>query len=268
LQKEVNIMRTAKHDGIVQILDVVTTPKILFIIMEYCAKGELFAYIISRDILPFSEIKQMFSELANALNFLHENNIVHRDLKPENMLLTAEGRLKLCDFGLSAMAEKNDLLDTPCGSTYYAAPEVIKGEKYDGRKSDMWSLGVVLFAMATKCLPWTATNDKELYHQITKAEFHIPSGVHRDIAEVISMLLKADPAERASASQLLDTVLVKSKPVCEEPKKEIPRSSRSPRRIRRMDHKVHKRFSRGLSSRTRRVIRPYASLSPSRFPKA
>jgi 5'-AMP-activated protein kinase catalytic alpha subunit len=96
--------------------------------------------------------------LVSAIEYIHKVGICHRDLKPENILLDHHNNIKLIDFGLSNMYKHGDTLKTACGSPCYAAPEMIKGERYLGLNADIWSSGVVLFAMVCGFLPFEDSN--------------------------------------------------------------------------------------------------------------
>jgi serine/threonine protein kinase len=100
-------------------------------------------------------------------------------------------------------------METPCGSPYYAAPEILMGKSYDGTKSDIWSAGVVLYILATGKVPWTATNRKHLYQQISHAQFTLPPYLDIDITTTISTCLKPNPANRPSAYELLFFPLIR-----------------------------------------------------------
>ena len=104
---------------------------------------------------------------------MHQEGIVHRDLKPENILLTGD-RLKVADFGLSNKMVDGQSLMTSCGSPNYAAPEVIEGLPYDGAQADLWSCGVILFALLTRSLPFESESLPELFEMIRKAAFDLP----------------------------------------------------------------------------------------------
>lgn len=116
--------------------------------MEYCPQGELFDRIVSKNRLEEPEACFYFYQLVEGLSYLHDLKIAHRDLKPENILLSTGGQVKLIDFGLSASDETLSF-DTPCGSPCYAPPEMIRKLPYLGSRTDVWSLGVTLFAMLT-----------------------------------------------------------------------------------------------------------------------
>lgn len=112
--------------------------------------------------------------MVAALNYIHSIGICHRDLKPENILLCYDKTIKIVDFGLSNMYKKDELLKTACGSPCYAAPEMIAGQKYYGLKSDLWSAGVVLYAMLCGFLPYEDQKTSNLYKKIMSADYTMP----------------------------------------------------------------------------------------------
>jgi 5'-AMP-activated protein kinase catalytic alpha subunit len=109
--------------------------------------------------------------------YLHQLNIVHRDLKPENLLIDWKHSLKIVDFGLSNTYKPGEMLKTACGSPCYAAPEMIASKKYNGLEVDIWSCGVILFAMVCGYLPFEDSNTSQLYKKILSGEYILPNFV-------------------------------------------------------------------------------------------
>lgn len=136
--------------------------------------------------------------IANGLSSLHGKKVLHRDLKGANVFITAAGVYKLGDLNVSKVI-KEDLARTQTGTPYYASPEVWKDQPY-GTKSDMWSLGCVLYEMAAQRPPFTANDVQALYKKIMNGYYpRIPGEYSDELAEVIGGLLKLDPKERPSA---------------------------------------------------------------------
>jgi 5'-AMP-activated protein kinase, catalytic alpha subunit len=104
--------------------------------------------------LKEEEAAKFFQQIVCGVQYLHELGIVHRDLKPENLLLDHAGAIKLVDFGLSNRYKPGETLTTACGSPCYAAPEMVGGKPYYGSRVDVWSCGVILFAMVAGYLPF------------------------------------------------------------------------------------------------------------------
>lgn len=138
-----------------------------------------------------------FQQIIHGLEYLHELNIVHRDLKPENMLLDHRNNIKIVDFGLSNTYSKShgedgivvERLKTACGSPCYAAPEMIAGKRYVGLKVDIWSSGVILFAMLTGNLPFEDPNTSHLYKKILALNYKIPTELTTEAKSIIKGIL-------------------------------------------------------------------------------
>ena len=152
-----------RHPYIIQLFEIIETPKQLFLIMEYVSGGELFDFIVKKQKLTEQESCKYFQQIICGVEYLHELGIVHRDLKPENLLLDYQNNLKLVDFGLSNTYKQGETLKTACGSPCYAAPEMIEGKSYLGSRVDIWSTGVILFAMVAGYLPFEDKDTGKLY---------------------------------------------------------------------------------------------------------
>ncbi|KHJ81895.1 hypothetical protein OESDEN_18416, partial [Oesophagostomum dentatum] len=124
----------------------------------------------------------------------------HRDLKPENLLLDERNNIKVADFGMASLQVEGSMLETSCGSPHYACPEVIRGEKYDGRKADVWSCGVILYALLVGALPFDDDNLRNLLEKVKKGVFHIPHFVPADVQSLLRAMIEVDPAKRYSVT--------------------------------------------------------------------
>lgn len=150
IHREVALMRLLEHPHLLKLFDVCESQHHLYIILEYASNGELFDFLIKRRFLPPEQALTFFREIIYGLEFLHSHGICHRDLKPENLLLDDFGHVKIADFGFARWMKSN-IAETSCGSPHYAAPEVINGLPYDGRCADIWSCGVILYALLSVC---------------------------------------------------------------------------------------------------------------------
>jgi serine/threonine protein kinase len=159
LDTEIRVMqKLSAHDSILKLLHYdaqISYPRkrggiknTVCMALEIAENGELFDFMLSTGAFHEKLARSLFKQLADALAFCHANNITHRDIKPENLLLDGRFQLKVADFGLAAMRDSaDDLLKTECGTRSYMAPEVLARRKYDGKKTDCWSIGVVLFIL-------------------------------------------------------------------------------------------------------------------------
>jgi len=201
-EQELRVLQTFEHPNIVKIEDIIYEEELIFVIMEYCERGELFSHIIEYGCLTEIQIIRLFKQIVDGVAYIHGKDVAHRDLKPENILLDASLNVKLADFGLCHEAHSQKLLTTPCGSPYYAPPEIIANISYDGKKSDMWSLGVVLFTMATGSLPWTETNQRALLEQIVRAEYSVPEYIPNNVRNLIIQLMSRNADERPNIQEV------------------------------------------------------------------
>jgi serine/threonine protein kinase len=215
-EQEVRLLPLLAHPHIVRFERIVYGPELIFVLMEYCAGGDLFAHIVRAGILPEHEARELFAQILSAVRFIHARGIAHRDLKPENVLLDDARRAKLGDFGLCRVIPAQPLLTTPCGSPLYAPPEVLAKRPYDGRRADVWSLGVMLFAMVTGSLPWSTANQVALFREIAEKRIEIPTTLSPTLQAVLDGMLRRNPDERMTVEQLIDApwCTVPSKKMC------------------------------------------------------
>jgi serine/threonine protein kinase len=170
--------------------------------MEYASGGELFNHIVKKRRLDEQEAIFFFYQIINGLEHIHKNNIVHRDMKPENLLLSENKLLKIIDFGLSNQYKPGQLLQTPCGSPCYAAPEMILGRKYSGLMVDIWSSGIILYAMVCGFLPFEDKNNDKLYKKILECKYEWPDHVSPNCKDLIKKLLTVNPSKRIKLDEI------------------------------------------------------------------
>ena len=199
--KQINILKTLDHPNIIKIYEIIENDEVYFIIMEYCKSGELFNYIVKNKRLSEEISSFFFYQLINGINYLHNQGICHRDLKPENLLLSKNYKLKIIDFGLSNFEIEGGLLETPCGSPCYASPEMVRGYSYDGFGIDIWSCGIILYAMICGFFFFFEDENDEynetLFKNIVKCDIEYPSDFISENAEdLLKRILVKDPNKR------------------------------------------------------------------------
>lgn len=170
--------------------------------MEFMENGELFNYIVKNKRIKEDEARRLFHEIIDGIEYIHKIGVAHRDLKPENILLNYNKSLKIVDFGLSNTYKKPEMLKTPCGSPCYAAPEMIQGQKYDGLKVDIWSSGVILFAMLNGYLPFEDEDTTQLYKKVLSGNYSFISSISSEAKDLIQKILNNKPNERYNISQI------------------------------------------------------------------
>ena len=211
--RELQILKHVRHPHIIQLYEIIDTSEEIYMIMEYASKGELFDYIVDKGKLRESEACRFFQQVVSGMEYLHANGVAHRDLKPENLLLDAQMNIKIVDFGLSNTFSPGEQLKTACGSPCYAPPEMIAGKRYDGAKADIWSSGVILFAMVCGYLPFEDANTSVLYHKIMTGTYSLPSFLSSDVKDTIRSLLNITPETRISIPELRNLPWFKSFPI-------------------------------------------------------
>ncbi|KAF3481274.1 CAMK/CAMKL/KIN4 protein kinase [Arthroderma uncinatum] len=238
INREISVLKKLSHPNIVRIHEIVHTDRHIGIILEYASGGELFDYILNHRYLKDNAARRLFAQLVSGVGYLHKMGIVHRDLKLENLLLDRNRNIIITDFGfantfnpgdeLSEEIEYNltnrdfvkqmrldrtdangvrrgDLMQTSCGSPCYAAPELVVSDSlYTGRKVDVWSCGVILYAMLAGYLPFDddpanpdGDNINLLYKYIVTTPLTFPEYVTPHARDLLRRILVPDPRKRA-----------------------------------------------------------------------
>lgn len=202
VRREIEILGLFTHPHIIRLYEVIETPTDIFLVMEYGSGGELFDYIVSKGRLPEDEARQFFQHIISGVAYCHKHNVVHRDLKPENLLLSGEKNVKVADFGLSNLMHDGEFLRTSCGSPNYAAPEVILGQLYAGPEVDIWSCGVILYALLCGSLPFDDESIPKLFKKIKNGVYPIPSHLSEGARDLIPRMLYVDPMKRIKIEEI------------------------------------------------------------------
>lgn len=171
--------------------------------MEYAPGGELFDYIVKKRRLQDSEACRFFHQILAGIEYLHKIKVCHRDLKPENLLLDENMNIKIVDFGLSnTYKTEKETLKTACGSPCYASPEMIAGKRYFGLDTDIWSLGVILYAMTVGYLPFEDADTNKLYKKILSCEYLVPGYVEKPAKDLMKHIMQIDPKKRYNINDI------------------------------------------------------------------
>ena len=213
---EVRILASVKSNNVISYKEAFFDEKdsTLGIVMEYADKGDLYQRIIEHKktakFFEESEIWNIFIQLVKGLKSLHDLKILHRDLKSANVFLCSDGTVKLGDLNVSKVARRG-LGYTQTGTPYYASPEVWKDQPYDN-KSDIWSLGCVLYEMITLKPPFRAENMEGLFHKVIKGQIQrIPDRFTDDLFSVVKLLLQVNSENRPSCDRILKNTIVKKR---------------------------------------------------------
>lgn len=173
-----------------------------YLVLEYVEGGELFDYVQNHAPLPEEEAVRLFRQIIAGLGFCHRFNICHRDLKPENILLDGWHNVKIADFGMAALQPAGHWLNTSCGSPHYAAPEIIHGRRYRGDRADIWSCGIILYALLTGYLPFDGGDLANTLRMVKRGDYTIPHELSAESADLIQRILQKKPEERISMQDM------------------------------------------------------------------
>ncbi|XP_074488346.1 serine/threonine-protein kinase BRSK2 isoform X8 [Sebastes fasciatus] len=202
VEREIAILKLIEHPHVLKLHDVYENKKYLYLVLEHVSGGELFDYLVKKGRLTPKEARKFFRQIMSALDFCHSHSICHRDLKPENLLLDEKNNIRIADFGMASLQVGDSLLETSCGSPHYACPEVIRGEKYDGRKADVWSCGVILFALLVGALPFDDDNLRNLLEKVKLGVFHMPHFIPPDCQNLLRGMIEVDATKRLTLEQI------------------------------------------------------------------
>ncbi|KAN0061309.1 serine/threonine-protein kinase gin4 [Thecaphora frezii] len=204
IEREIVIMKLIEHPNLLGLWDVYETSKELYLIMEYVAGGELFDHLVAQGRLQPREARSYFRQIIFGMDYCHRFNICHRDLKPENLLLDATKRIvKVADFGMAALQPTEKMLETSCGSPHYASPEIVSGKRYKGSASDIWSCGIILFALLCGRLPFDDPNIQQLLAKVRAGKFIMPEWLEPASKDLIWRMLEVDPEKRITMYEIM-----------------------------------------------------------------
>ena len=222
MKSEINILKKLSHPNIVKIFEFYETDNYFYIITEFCKCGELSKYINNNDLTE-SQLCVIFYQVFSGLIYLHENHIIHGDLKPQNILISSTENnsvsneiyswIKIIDFGTAKMFKKEIIKgDDIVGTLYYIAPEVFSSnyDNYD-EKSDIWSVGIILYKALTKKYPFIGKSDEETIDYIVENDYDdkLLMNYSDELKDLIKNLLMKDPNKRPSAKEALNHIWFK-----------------------------------------------------------
>jgi len=195
-RSERNVLEATNHPFIVTLHFAFQTPKKLYVVLEYCAGGELFFHLSQAGRFSQGRCRFYACEIGLAIDYLHKLNIIYRDLKPENLLLDADGHAKITDFGLSKEGiEDNISAKTVCGTPEYLAPEILRRLGH-GKAVDWYSFGALIYEMLTGLPPFYTKDRDKLFERIKRGELTYPSYVTPEAKSVLQALIYRDPNKR------------------------------------------------------------------------
>ncbi|PJF19989.1 BMA-PAR-1, isoform d [Paramicrosporidium saccamoebae] len=228
LEREVELWKGLEHQNIVQLYEVITLEGKVYLSMEYAEEGELFRLLEDHpNGLPEKQALRIFVQICSAIKYMHDHNIAHRDIKLENAFLSG-GVAKLGDFGFAARALPNQECDEWLGSPEYSAPEILRNEPYHPKRSDSWSLGVVLFSLMTGYLPFSRAEDdspgsenveQRVRERVLSGDYSIPEFIPDELRNIIYNLLVQSPNMRWTPARILEDCYLQQYITVDQPKK-------------------------------------------------
>jgi len=212
MPRELDIIKKLDHDNVIRLKSVFEFESRVFIFMELADNGDLLSYIKRHGSQSNVDAKRLFSDICSGISYCHSIDIVHRDLKCENLLMTKDNRVKVADFGFARYCTdpttgRRVLSRTYCGSAAYAAPEILKGNPYNPKMYDVWSMGCVLFIIVCASMPFDDSNMRKMLKAQVEKKIHFPSRVRSQISDLckklILRMLEVDITRRATVDQCL-----------------------------------------------------------------
>lgn len=212
LPRELDILIKISHPHIIYICGIFQKKNKYYIFMRFAENGDLLDFILKKGAISEAQSRVWSRQIAGAVQYLHHMEVAHRDLKCENILISTSFNVKIADFGFARfvvdITGARVTSDTHCGSLTYAAPEVLKGSVYHPKIADMWSIGVVIFVMLNKALPFLEDqNVKKLYELQMNKKWRFRSKIYDLISEKVKKslvhLLEPDVNKRWRIDQLL-----------------------------------------------------------------
>ncbi|KAI9997164.1 hypothetical protein PInf_000600 [Phytophthora infestans] len=210
MKTERDVMTKIRHPFVIGLNYAFQTESKVYLVMDYQSGGELFSYLKEEGTFTEDATRFYLAEMILALEHLHGHGIIHRDLKPENVLISAEGHIKLTDFGLAKEYVEGQELLTVCGTKEYMAPEMLLGKGYDSAV-DWWSLGALAYEMLTGNPPFRSKNPADLHKKILSAKIQLPRWLSGEAHSLIKSLLeryKAPPLFQVGGLGKMETLRV------------------------------------------------------------
>ncbi|KAK5090085.1 serine/threonine-protein kinase gin4 [Lithohypha guttulata] len=209
IEREIVIMKLIEHPNITSLYDIWENRGELYLVLEYVEGGELFDYVMRNGALPEGEAVRLLRQMIAGLAYCHRFNICHRDLKPENILLDQDHNIKIADFGMAALQPQGQYLTTSCGSPHYAAPEIITGRQYRGDQADIWSVGIILYAMLNGFLPFDGGDLHSTLALVKRGEYYLSPNLSIEAADLIQRILQKRPERRMTMNEIWRHPLLK-----------------------------------------------------------
>ena len=208
VKNEINILKQIDNENVMKLYDVIDTPSNLYLVLEYINGINLLEIIKNEKyhFLKEQRAKKIFLQVVKGISYCHKKNIFHRDIKLENILVLKDDTIKIIDFGFGIKCNKDTYQKLFCGTPSYMPPEIVKKEKYIACYSDIWSLGVLFYAMLFGIFPFKGKDDDELFEKIIEAKLSFPeyNQIGDKIKELFNKIFVINPIRRISLDDMIN----------------------------------------------------------------
>ena len=208
VKNEVNILKQIDNENVMKLYDVIDTPSNLYLVLEYINGINLLEIIKNEKyhFLKEERAKKIFLQVVKGISYCHKKNIFHRDIKLENILVLKDDTIKIIDFGFGIKCNKDTYQKLFCGTPSYMPPEIVKKEKYIACYSDIWSLGVLFYAMLFGIFPFKGKDDDELFEKIIEAKLSFPeyNQIGDKTKELFNKIFVINPIRRISLDDMIN----------------------------------------------------------------
>jgi len=197
---EIKIQQQLKHSNIIELYEVIETPQYIYMVTQLAQEGDLLDHLNDRGSLTEHEASNIFLKLLLAMEYAHKKGFIHRDIKPENIFMD-NGDILLGDWGFAGTYCPTKMQTADMGSLQYCSPEIIRGKSYCGPEVDVWSLGVVLYALVTRRLPFGGSKT-EIVHKTCHGDFYMPPSLSSQLKKLLSCMLCPNRKNRATIQEI------------------------------------------------------------------
>ena len=201
--RQTEVLKILKHRNIVSLYEIYESTKYFYLIMDYLPNGDLFEKIMKQKRFKEEEALNIFSQLVDALNYMHKNEICHRDIRTEKILFDKKNKPKLVGFSYSSFYTKEKKIKDNYGSLCYACPEIIQNDYYNPELADVWSLGVVLYVMVCGYLPFSEDDDNKNKELIINGEVEYPPEISNKLKDLLKHMLDINPTKRYNFQKII-----------------------------------------------------------------
>ena len=208
VKNEINILKQIDNENVMKLYEVIDTQSNLYLVLEYINGINLLEIIKNEKnhFIKESRAKKIFSKIVQGINYCHQINIFHRDIKLENILVLKDDSVKIIDFGFGIICKSDTYQKLFCGTKSYMPPEIVKKEKYIASYSDIWSLGVLFYAMLFGVFPFKGKDDDDLFDKIIEAKLNFPeyNPISDKTKELFGKIFVINPSERIKLDEMIN----------------------------------------------------------------